>query len=65
MIFSQSLTRQLGPLERQSEASEGCILRKRKNSRACDINMFLLETERIKEQIRDLDSKYQIASRRA
>ena len=37
-------------------------LKKKEELKTYDINMFLLETERIKEQIRDLDSKYQIAS---
>ncbi|CUN92631.1 chromosome segregation protein SMC [Eubacterium sp. am_0171] len=55
------LEKQIGPLKRQSEVARE-YLKKKEELKTYDINMFLLETERIKEQIRDLDSKYQIAS---
>ena len=55
------LEKQIGPLKRQSEVARE-YLKKKEELKTYDINMFLLETERIKEQIRELDSKYQIAS---
>ena len=55
------LEKQIGPLKRQSEVARE-YLKKKEELKTYDINMFLLETERIKEQKRELDSKYQIAS---
>lgn len=55
------LEKQIGPLKRQSEVARE-YLKKKEELKTYDINMFLLETERIKDQIRDLNSKYQIAS---
>ena len=50
------LEKQVGPLERQSEKA-GEYLKKKKNMKTYDINMFLLEADRLKEQIRDVESK--------
>ncbi|WP_346663471.1 chromosome segregation protein SMC [uncultured Merdimonas sp.] len=50
------LEKQIGPLERQSETAKE-YLKKKEQLKTYDINMFLLETERIQEQIRDLEGK--------
>lgn len=54
------LEKQFGPLERQSEKAKE-FLKKKEELKRYDINMFLLETQRIKEQIRDVDEKLEIA----
>lgn len=54
------LEKQIGPLKRQSEVARE-FLKKKEELKTYDINMFLLETERIKEQIRELDEKLKIA----
>ena len=53
------LEKQVGPLERQSETAKE-YLRKKEELRTYDINMFLLETERIKEQIEGLNQKLSV-----
>ena len=50
------LEKQAGPLERQAETARE-YLKKKEELKTYDINMFLLETERIQEQIRDLEGK--------
>ena len=50
------LERQLGPLKKQAETARE-YLNKKERLRTFDINMFLLETERLKEQIRDAEEK--------
>ena len=55
------LEKQIGPLKRQSEVARE-YLKKKEELKTYDINMFLLETERIKDQIRDVDGKLKIAS---
>ncbi len=43
------LTKQLGPLERQAETAR-VYLKKKEELKTCDVNMFLMEMERIKSQ---------------
>lgn len=54
------LEKQIGPLKQQSEVARE-YLKKKEELKTFDINMFLLETERIKDQIQEADSKLQIA----
>ncbi len=54
------LEKQIGPLKRQSEVARE-YLKKKEELKTYDINMFLLETERIRDQIRDVDGKLKIA----
>ena len=55
------LEKQLGPLEKQSETAKE-YLKKKEELKTYDINMFLLEEERLRERIRDLEEKYSLAS---
>lgn len=55
------LEKQIGPLQKQSEVARE-YLKKKEELKTFDINMFLLETERIKEQIREIDEKLRIAT---
>ncbi|WP_230397326.1 chromosome segregation protein SMC [Novisyntrophococcus fermenticellae] len=55
------LTRQLGPLERQSESAR-IYLKKKEELKKLDINLFLLEMERIEEQIAQVSAKYEASS---
>ncbi len=55
------LEKQLGPLEKQSETARE-YLRKKEELKTFDINMFLLEEERLRERIREIEEKYEIAS---
>ena len=54
------LERQVGPLERQSEKAK-IYLKKREELKTYDVNMFLLEVERIDSQMKEILSNYQIA----
>lgn len=54
------LEKQIGPLKKQSEVARE-YLKKKEELKTYDINMFLLETERIREQIEELDKKIKIA----
>ena len=54
------LEKQVGPLERQSEVARE-YLKKKEELKSYDINMFLLETARIREQIQGLDQKLELA----
>ena len=56
----QELEKQLGPLERQSETARE-YLKKKEELKTYDINMFLLEEERLRERIRDVAGKYELA----
>ena len=56
------LTRQLGPLERQSETAK-VYLKKKEELKLLDVNMFLMELDRIREDLGKIDQRYQIASR--
>ena len=53
------LEKQVGPLQRQSEVAKE-YLKKKESLKTFDINMFLLETSRLKEEIAELDKKIQI-----
>lgn len=55
------LEKQIGPLEKQSEAAK-IYLKKKEELKTLDVNVFLLENNRIKEQLRAVDEKYGIAS---
>ena len=55
------LTRQLGPLERQSETAR-VYLKKKEELKLLDVNMFLMELERIREDLGKIDQRYEIAS---
>ncbi|MDD2980421.1 MAG: chromosome segregation protein SMC [Hespellia sp.] len=55
------LEKQIGPLERQSAVARE-YLKKKEELKTYDINMFLLETARVKEQIADAEQKLNIAS---
>ena len=50
------LGKQIGPLEKQSETAK-VYLKKKEELKTYDINMFLLESTRIREQISDLEQK--------
>ncbi len=55
------LEKQVGPLEKQSETAK-VFLKKRDELRTLDINVFLLENLRIKNQLKEIEGKYDIAS---
>ena len=52
----RELTRQLGPLERQSETAR-IYLAKRDTLRELDVNSFLLENEETSRELKELDTK--------
>ena len=54
------LERQVGPLERQSEKAK-TYLKKKSELKEYDVNMFLLETERIEKEQKEVEASYQIA----
>ena len=53
------LEKQVGPLQKQSEVAKE-YLKKKESLKTFDINMFLLETSRLKEEIADIDGKIKI-----
>ena len=55
------LERQVGPLERQSEKAK-IYLNKKSELKELDVNMFLLEMERIEREEKELSEKHRIAS---
>lgn len=55
------LEKQIGPLQKQSETARE-YLKKKDELKNYDINMFLLETERIKTQLKDVEEKLEIAA---
>ena len=55
------LTRQLGPLERQSETAR-IYLAKRDTLRELDVNCFLVENEKTSQELKELDGKNARAS---
>ncbi|MCC2254727.1 chromosome segregation protein SMC [Ruminococcus sp. CLA-AA-H200] len=57
----KELEKQLGPLERQSETARE-YLKKKEELKTFDINMFLLEEERLRERIREVEGKYELTS---
>lgn len=54
------LERQVGPLERQAEKAR-IYLKKKEELKTYDVNMFLLEIERIDAQLKEVQDKFQIA----
>ncbi|MDD7218815.1 MAG: chromosome segregation protein SMC, partial [Clostridia bacterium] len=54
------LTRQLGPLEKQSQTAK-TYLTKRDSLRELDINMFLLEYARTAQDLKELEGKYTLS----
>ena len=54
------LTKQLGPLERQSETAK-IYLSKRENLKELDVNLFLLEHEHTGKVLEELQQKFQAA----
>lgn len=55
------LERQVGPLEKQSEKAK-IYLNKKSELKELDVNMFLLEVERIEREQKDFSQKHRIAS---
>ena len=54
------LEKQIEPLERQSEKAK-IFLRKKEELRILDVNMFLVENRRIREQLEEVQEKYTMA----
>lgn len=55
------LEKQIGPLQKQSEVAKE-YLKKKEELKTFDINMFLLETERLRDLIREIEGKLQLAT---
>ena len=55
------LEKQIGPLEKQSEKAK-IYLKKKEELKTLDVNVFLLENGRLKDQLEETISKYKIAS---
>ena len=55
------LEKQIGPLERQSEVAK-VYLRKKEELKTFDVNVFLLENNRLREQLKQVEEKYQLAN---
>ena len=55
------LENQIGPLERQSEKAR-VYLKKKEELKTLDVNVFLLENVRVREQLNEVDGKLNIAS---
>ena len=54
------LERQVGPLEKQAEKAR-IYLKKKEELKTFDVNMFLLEMERIDKQLKEVQDNFQIA----
>lgn len=54
------LERQVGPLEKQAEKAR-IYLKKKEELKSFDVNMFLLEVERIEKQLKEVQGNYNIA----
>ncbi|MEE1195448.1 MAG: chromosome segregation protein SMC [Lachnospiraceae bacterium] len=54
------LTSQLGPLEKQSAVAK-IYLQKKEELKQLDINMFLLDLDRTKRQLSEIEQKYEVA----
>ena len=55
------LEKQVGPLEKQSEVAK-VYLRKKEELKTLDINVFLLENKKLREQLSSMEEKYNLAS---
>ncbi|RDY33024.1 chromosome segregation protein SMC [Lachnotalea glycerini] len=56
------LEKQIEPLERQSETAKA-FLKKKEELKLFDVNLFLMDTKRIEEQLSQVDEKLSIADR--
>lgn len=56
------LERQVGPLERQAETARA-YLKKKEELKKYDINLFLLESDRLKEQLERWRRNYRLPQR--
>ncbi|MBQ7956232.1 MAG: chromosome segregation protein SMC [Lachnospiraceae bacterium] len=56
------LEKQVGPLEKQSEVAK-VYLKKKEELKKLDVNVFLLENNRLKEQLQSIEEKYELASK--
>ncbi len=54
------LEKQVGPLERQSEVAK-VYLRRKEELKTLDVNVFLLENGRLREQMQQVEEKYNLA----
>ncbi|WMC92652.1 chromosome segregation protein SMC [Kineothrix sp. MB12-C1] len=54
------LEKQTGPLEKQAETAK-IYLKKKEELKALDVNVFLMENNRIREQLLSVEQKYNIA----
>lgn len=54
------LERQVGPLEKQAEKAR-IFLKKKEELKTYDVNMFLLEVDRIEHQLKEVQEKHKIA----
>ncbi|MCI5649812.1 MAG: chromosome segregation protein SMC [Fusicatenibacter sp.] len=57
----QELTRQLGPLEKQSETAK-IYLKKKEELKILDVNMFLMEMERIRLEMTKVEERFSAAN---
>ena len=55
------LEKQTGPLEKQAETAK-IYLKKKEELKTLDVNVFLLEHNRIREQLKQVEEKYDIAA---
>lgn len=55
------LEKQIGPLERQSEKAK-VYLKKKEELKTLDVNVFLLENVRVRQQLTEVDGKLRIAN---
>lgn len=55
------LEKQVGPLERQSEKAKE-YLKLKDELKKCDVNAFLLESDKVREELKELDGKINIAT---
>lgn len=55
------LEKQVGPLEKQSEKAK-IYLKKKEELKTFDVNVFLLENNRLKEELKKVEEKYGIAA---
>ena len=56
------LEKQVEPLEKQAEKAK-VYLKKKEDLKNLDVNVFLLENDRLREQLAGVGEKYEIASR--
>ena len=55
------LEKQVGPLQKQSEVAK-VYLKKKEELKTLDVNVFLLENVRIREQLESVDKKFKVAN---